>query len=335
MKKKDGLLKEAAFLLAILVLLAVALFSILQILEKTVFYRPPGEEETVVRKTVTHNGVDYYPRQDITTILVMGIDRFGVVEDSGASSNSGHNDLTVLLIVDESRQVCDVLHINRDTMMEVRMLGLDGRFAGTWFGQLAVAHTSGTGLKDSAENVAETLSDFLGGVRIDHYVAMNMDAIAILNDAVGGVTVTVTEDFSAVDPEIPMGEVKLMGNHALNFVRTRKDVGDQLNLSRIERHKEYMDGFVEAFRAKRATGADFILDAYEAVAPYMVTDCSANLIASMIQRYEDYQIGQILSPAGENVMGETYFEFHADEAALKELVLQLFYAEKESSSERE
>lgn len=328
--RKNKLVKESAFLIVILLLIAAALFSALQILESTVFYHPPGEEDTVVRKTVTHDGVDYYPRQDITTVLVLGIDRFGPVEDSGAYTNPGANDLNVLLVIDESRGICDVLHLNRDTMLDVSVLGLDGRNAGTWFGQLAIAHTYGSGLEDSCENAVNTISAFLNGIRIDYYVALNMDAISILNDAVGGVTVNVTDDFSRVDPTIVMGEVKLLGEHALNFVRTRKDVGDQLNLSRIERHKEYMDGFVDAFREKRAAEPDFVLDAYESVEPYIVTNCSANVISSMLQRYGDYEIGQIVSPPGENVMGEKYFEFYVDETQLTQQVLRLFYAPKEA-----
>ena len=59
----------------------------------------------------------------------------------------------------------------------------------------------------------------------NYYISMNMDAIAILNDAVGGVTVNVTDDFSAVDPSITKGEVTLKGDQALTFIQTRKDVG--------------------------------------------------------------------------------------------------------------
>ena len=157
---------------------------------------------------------------------------------------------------------------------------------------------------------------------------MNMDAIAILNDAVGGVTVNVTEDFSQVDPTITRGQVHLLGDHAVNFVRTRKDVGDQLNLSRIERHKEYIDGFADAFRAKREADPEFMVHAYEEVEPYIVTDCSLNAITGMMDRYGDYAIGEILSPEGENVVGEEYMEFYVDEEKLDELILRLFYAPK-------
>lgn len=327
-KRKHVNAKDFALPALILILVLVMLYSGLRIVESTVLHS--GEEtESFVSKTITRDGVDYWPRQDITTVMVLGIDQYGPVADSGSYNNRGAADMDMLLIFDELSGTCSVLHLNRDTMLEMPVLGIGGRKAGTYYGQLALSHTYGSGLEDSCENTRETISDFLYGIRIDYYVAMNMDAISILNDAVGGVTVNVTEDFSRVDPTIGMGQVKLMGQQAINFVRTRKDVGDQLNLSRIERQKEYIDGFVEAFRAKQEANAEFIVSAYEQAAPYLVTDCSVNVISGMIDRYGDYEIREVVTPEGENVMGEEYFEFYVDEEKLDELILRLFYAPKE------
>jgi LCP family protein required for cell wall assembly len=325
-KSKHG--GDLLFAAVILFLVLVILYSGLQIVESTVFRTGQEPADKVSSKTITRDGVDYFPRQDITTVLVLGIDQFGPVADSGAYSNRGAADMDILLIFDETNEVCNVLHLNRDTMLEMPVLGIGGRKAGTYFGQLALAHTYGNGLEDSCENSREAVSDFLYGLRIDYYVSMNMDAIAILNDAVGGVTVNVTQDFSNVDPSIGMGPVTLMGQQAIHYVRTRKGVGDQLNLSRIERHKVYLDAFAEAFRAKREREPEFIMEAYEAVAPYLVTDCSGNAITGMVDRYSDYTIGEVISPEGENVVGQEYMEFYVNEEALDALILRLFYAPK-------
>jgi anionic cell wall polymer biosynthesis LytR-Cps2A-Psr (LCP) family protein len=146
---------------------------------------------------------------------------------------------------------------------------------------------------------------------------------------VGGVTVEVTEDFSLVDPTIPMGTVKLTGQQALNFVRTRKDVGDQLNMTRMERQMTYIRGFSQALKAKHETDATFVLNIYEELKPYVVTDCSGKVLASLLERYATYELGQIVSPKGENVMGQKYYEFHVDETDLQRIMLELFYAPKQ------
>ena len=327
MKKKKHV-RKLVFFAVILILVLMMLYSGLQILESTVLHSGQGTENKFVSKTITRDGVDYFPRQDITTVLVMGIDRYGPVEDSGFYTNIGAADMNMVLIFDEVNEVCTILHLNRDTMLEMPVLGIGGKQAGTFYGQLALAHTYGTGLSDSCVNTREAVSDFLYGIEIDYYVAMHMDAISILNDAAGGVTVNVTEDFSQVDPAIGMGRVTLMGEQAINFVRTRKDVGDQLNLSRIERQQEYLDGFVAAFRAKQETETEFIITAYEQVQPYLVTDCSANAISVMVDRFSDFRIGEVVTPEGENVLGEEYYEFYVDEEKLDALILRLFYAPK-------
>lgn len=320
--------KDALYLIMILILVLVVLYSGLRVLEATVLRPAQNEDVPIVKKTIVRDGVEYYPRQDITTVLVIGIDQFGPVESSGYYHNTGAADLDVLLIFDETNKLCNVLQLNRDTMLEMPVLGMGGKQAGTFFGQLALSHTYGTGLEDSCQNTVQTVSDFLYGIQIDYYVAMNMDAIPIINDAVGGVTVTVTEDFSAVDPTITMGEMTLHGDQAITFVRSRKDVGDQQNTSRIQRQKAYMSGFMDAVKVKRETGLGFVLEAYEQAKPYLVTNCSANAVSGMIDRYEDFELNEIVTPEGESVRGEEYMEFYVDEEKLDELILRLFYAPK-------
>ena len=224
-------------------------------------------------------------------------------------------------------------------MLEMPILGIGGKQAGTAFQQLALSHTYGSGLEDSCVNTRKTVSSFLYGLEIDYYISLNMDAIALLNDAVGGVTVTVTEDFSNVDPllkeqknqvdhTIGMGEVTLMGQQAVSFVRGRGGVGDELNVSRMERQKEYLGNFMEAFLSKKDAGVAFLTEVYDQVTPYSVTDCSITVLEDMVSRYGDYPIVEIVSPAGENRKGEVYMEYYVDEEALDDLILRLFYAPK-------
>ena len=320
--------KSILFPCVVLILVIVMLISGLQILESTVFHQ--GMEPTSAsRKTIERDGVQYFPRQDITVVMILGIDQMGKVEPTNSYNNPGASDMVALMIFDEKNQECRILCLNRDTMLDMPILGIGGKKAGTAYQQLALSHTYGTGMADSCENTKETVSNFLYGLQIDYYVSLNMDAIAILNDAVGGVTVTVEDDFSNVDPTIGKGEVTLIGHQAVSFVRGRGGVGDELNVSRMERQKEYIDGFMKAFLGKREEGITFLLEAYEKATPYMVTDCSVTVLQDITQRYANYPIVEILSPEGENRKGETYMEYYVDENKLDKLILRLFYAPKE------
>lgn len=324
-----GKKKAPVFTTVLLVILAglVAFsgFKIYDSLNKSSEVSSNSEHKT---KTITVDGVDYFPRQDITVLMLMGIDEHGEVKKSESYNNTGENDMVALAVFDEQDKSYSVLALNRDTMMDIYALSVTGQPAGTIYGQLALAHTFGTGLEDSCENTVRTVSDFLSGVTVDYYLSMNMDAIAILNDAVGGVTVTVSDDFSKVDDTISTGEVTLNGEQALSFVQTRKDVSDQLNISRMDRHKEYMENFVTAFNAKVKESDTFVLETYEKVAPYVVSDCSINSMSAMLNRYADYTLREVVTPVGENVLTSDYVEFYVDEEELQKLIIKIFYKEK-------
>lgn len=325
-KQKNG--KQIAYFCVILILVLVMIFSGLLILESTVFYDKALAGEQIKTKTISRDGVKYYPRQDITVMMVLGLDQMGPIEPRPQAENESNADMVALLVFDETNKKFDILCLNRDTMLYVPVLDDLGKPTGSYFGQLSLAHLYGTGMEDSCENTRTAVSNFLYGIQIDHYVSMNMDAISILNDAVGGVTVTVTDDFSAVDPTITMGEMHLQGNQAISFVRSRTNLGDELSISRVERHQEYLRGFMQALQTKEADSETFVLSTFDKVSPYIVTDCSANVLSGMMSRYDDYQMGEILSPEGENILGKEYYEFYADEEKLDDLILRLFYAPK-------
>ena len=325
---RRGLFKKIAFLCVILVLVLVMVYSGLRILESTVFQSGSGTADETGSKTLIRDGIAYFPRQDITVIMLLGIDKFGEVEESGSYNNPATADMISLLIFDESAETCNVLCLNRDTILEMPVLGIGGKEAGTIRQQLALAHTYGSGLEDSCENVRKTVSKFLYDIPIDYYVAMRMNAVSILNDAVGGVTVTVVDDFSAVDPTITMGQMTLRGEQAIHFVQTRKGVDDQTNLSRMKRQEAYMDGFVKAFQECQSESTEFFVNTYDSVAPYIVSDCSVNALSGMMSRYAQYEVQEVISPKGENVRGEKHFEFYVDEADLDALILKLLYAPK-------
>ena len=314
-------------MIIILILVLVFIISGLQFLESTVFHSESTGSETE-RKTIIRDGVEYFPRLDTTVVLVAGIDETGPVTSSGSYNNPGEADVVSLMIFDETNKKVDILTLNRDTMLEMPILGLNGKVAGTNYGQLALAHTYGSGLEDSGENLRDTVSDFLYGIRIDYYVTLNMDAIAILTDAVGGVPVTVNDDFSDIDPDITMGEMTLTGEQALTFVRTRYGLGDQLNVTRMQRQREYMLGFMDAFKESVGGSSSFALKTYEKVRPYMVTDCSSTAMTALINRCGGYALGDVVSIEGENVKGEEFMEYHVDEEKLDQVILKYLYAPK-------
>lgn len=318
---------DLVFVCVILALVFVILYSGLRILESTVFYGQNGVELQTQSKTITRNGVKYFPRQDITVMMLLGIGWEGEA-DVKEMNHGGAVDMAALMIFDPEKEQCDILTLNRDMMVHMPVINSSGREEGTFFGQLAYSHTFGTGVEDSCEYTRRTISNLLYGLQIDYYFALNMDAISIVNDAVGGVTVNITDDFSATDPSMTKGTVTLRGKQARTFVQSRMSIGDGLNLSRMRRQEAYMRNFVPALQDALEQDSAFVIRLYEQIADYTVTDCSATILSRLSEDYGDYSMGQIYSIAGENKVGEEFMEFYADEEALDALILDLFYAPK-------
>lgn len=313
-------------LVIILILVPVFILSGLQFLESTGLF-DRGQEPPIKTKTIIRDGKAYYPRQDITVILLAGIDESGKAEASGSYNNPGEADMVTLLVFDNTNKKLDVIALNRDTMLEIPVIGVTGQNAGTKTAQLALAHTYGSGMKDSAKNLSKTVSTYLYDLQINYYVTLRMDAIAILNDAVGGVEVEITEDFSAIDPSMT-GKVRLTGEQAQIYLQTRRGLGDELNLSRMQRQEKYMRAFVAALKARSEISAEFAVDLFEQVSAYMVTDCTAKTISSFSQRFADYAMGDIVTFEGTNV-AEEYMEFHVTEQQKDKVVLKYLYALKD------
>ena len=325
MKKKTR--TDVIFVCVILALVLVILYSGLRILESTVFYGGDQETMQTESKTITRNGIKFFPRQDITVLMLLGIGWEGEATVK-EMNHGGAVDMAALMIFDPKTEKCDVLTLNRDMMVDMPMIDLNGKESGVFHGQLSYSHTYGTGMEDSCENTRKTISNLLYGLNIDHYFAINMDAIGILNDAVGGVTVNITDDFTGTDSSLVKGEMTLRGEQARTFVQSRMSVGDGLNLSRMRRQEEYMKGFVSALMGKMDADDTFVLRAYESVADYTVTDCSAAVLSRLAEDFENYSLGDVFTVEGENKEGTRYMEFYADEEALDALILEHFYAPK-------
>ena len=66
--------KSILYVCIFLLLVAGLIFSGLQLLESTVYSDQSMETEEWTSKTVTVDGVEYFPRQDITVVMALGID---------------------------------------------------------------------------------------------------------------------------------------------------------------------------------------------------------------------------------------------------------------------
>lgn len=283
------------------------------------------------REITYYNGTAYAKKEDLETVLLLGVDKFEGETPEGYLNNQ-QADFLLLLVMDKENETCTPIQLNRDTMTQIQILGVTGEPAGTFTGQLALAHTYGSGEEDSCENTVLAVSNLLYGMEIDHYVSLTMDGVALLNDLVGGVTVEVLDDFSGIDESLVQGEtVTLQGQQALTYVRSRGGMEDSSNLHRMERQRQYLAALQQQLKAAVQQEDGFTLDALLQLNEYMVSDCTVNQLSDLGDSLAAYQVSDILTTPGDAQEGEEFMEFTVDEAALQELVMDVFYEPVEES----
>ncbi len=274
------------------------------------------------------NGKMYRPKTNLSTILFMGIDQDSTEEQIGYR-NGGQADFLRLIVIDHSEKTLSQLAIDRDTMTPVIMLGVLGNRSGIRTMQISLSHSFGDGKAQSCELTVEAVSNLLFSAHINGYVAMNLDGISVLNDSIGGVTVTLTDDFSALDPEMTVGKtITLQGKQAELFVRSRMSMSIGTNVARMARQQTYVTAMLELLNSKISSSSEYVGKLYDELLSYVVTSYSRAQMINEAWSARNYTRNPVLELSGEHlVSADGFMEFHVDETALQEIVLQLFYQE--------
>ena len=87
-----------------------------------------------------------------------------------------------------------------------------------------------------------------------------------------------------------------------------------------------MEAFVDTAKKQAANDTGLVVDLYNGVNPYMVTNMGTDLFAQLLEATYDEK-NKITDIPGEKVDGIDFDEYHINETQLYEFVLQMFYQE--------
>ncbi len=311
------------------IILVFTIFSIARKIEKRIYRGEVTIEDISVPQEsgeIYYDGKWYSKNRKIETLLIMGVDTF----DDAEKKASTQADFNALLVVDNENKRIDVLHLNRDIMTDIKIKGDLGKYAGTEKRQLALSFAYGDRMTERATNTKWAVQNLLYDTNIDNYICVNMDRVDDINDLVDGVPVTIKEDLTNVDSAFTKGSsITLKGNQALNFVRARMDAGDGTNMARMERQKDYMYSFVKQLKRSMMDDDEFIYEALDELIDYITTDYTVQELMTFAQEKERFEIGDIITLAGDANYNNTFVEYYVDENELRKTVIDLFYKEKQ------
>lgn len=359
-RKRTKIILIIAGIMAVLCICVVTAFFVLRkIGEKSL----KGNVQNETKESyITYQGKKYQYKKDMVNILCLGIDirqenldqwaqedaqaqeevlqetendSKQVLERQKSAGNksgrrAGQADAIFLVALDTKEHTMDVIAVPRDTMVPVKKYSVGGEYQGTQEMQITLQHAYGDGKEQSCELMEEAVSNLFYQLPINGYCSINMLALPIVNDAVGGVTVHMDEDLTLLNPEFTVGsDVLLQGDAAMDFVGGRDITVAQSSLDRIGRQKEYLMSFIPA--AKKAVKKDITLpvELYQTLSEYMVTDISADEVTYLASE------GIQCSFSKDNLhmidvdvqMGVEYEEYYAKDEELYQMIIDIFYEE--------
>ncbi|MEV5979329.1 LCP family protein [Streptomyces sp. NPDC052114] len=200
-------------------------------------------------------GTGGFSKDRAINILVMGTDKRSGDGNKGYGDegSAGHADTTILLHVSKDRTNATALSIPRDMITDIPdcPTTMDDGTKKTIPGSQNVRFNESLGQFDRTPSCTMRTVTKITGIKLDHFMVADFNAVKTLSSAVGGVEVCLAKDIDDPKSHLKLGKGKhtIEGEEALAFVRTRHSVGTGGDLSRIELQQQFLSALMRKLKS--------------------------------------------------------------------------------------
>ena len=244
----------------------------------------------------------------------------------------GQADAVVLFTFNLETGAVKVISIPRDSMVDVSEYAGDA-YVGQDTMQLCLAYSYGDGAWTSSQRVADLVSRVLYDVPVSYYFTLNLQGIAALNDAIGGVTLTPLQTLTKSENIVEGQQTTLWGDDARLYVQWRDQSDNTSSLDRQQRQMQYLSAFFEQAIAAAKADPAVIANIYNTAAQYAWTTLGFDEFSYLASQVLSLGISSVdvESLPGTMGMGERYAEFYLDKEGVRQVVLTTFYHEVDAT----
>lgn len=279
------------------------------------------------KATVEHKGEYYVLNDNIFSILFMGVDTNDAEQFKNIGVTAHQADSLILAVIEPKADTLTMINIPRMTITDIKQLDAGFHYARTTRSPLCIQYAFGDGKELSCNLTREAVSELLFHIPISRYISMNLDGLFAANDAIGGVRLTLLDDFTGFNPSMKKGQdYTLTGKDAEFYVRGRMEKGlDGTNMSRMKRHIQYYKAFFATAKGKLKSDPMFAVNLYNSMRGSVQTDLTVEEIIYLSKVVVNMEMKDenIYTLEG-TVKNEDFF---VDDAALKDLLIRVFYTE--------
>ena len=314
-----------------LIVIAASVFGVLNVVGKRQIQKDSGGVQTNPfsvtydeGKTVEYNGQTYVLNENIVTVAAIGLDResFGLKDDK--IGTAGQADFILIVTMDLKSGLVSPIMIPRDTMVDVDQYTVDGQYVGVENMQICLSFAYGDGGETSSRNVLTSAQRVLYGVPVHLYGVLDLEGIPALNDAIGGVSVTLQEDFGG---SYAGDRITLHGDQAEEFVRSRDTSRMDSDAPRRARQIQYVRAYTDKVTHAAIRDLGVIRKLYNTAMQYAFTNVSLSKVTYIATTLlsKGVSVGEVQTLAGTLRAGDPYAEYILDEKSAFETVLNVFY----------
>ncbi|MFC8435050.1 LCP family protein [Streptomyces sp. NPDC057253] len=227
-------------------------------------------------------------------ILVMGSDGRtskadcklgGGCSRTGVQTGNGNADVQMVVHISADRSNATVMSIPRDTMVNVPACkdSENGQSTSGYYGQINSALQYGPACQ------VATIHQ-LTGIPIDHFVKLDFSGVVKMSDAVGGVSVCVSDNVYDTYSHLKLskGTHTLKGEAALEFVRSRHGFGDGSDLGRTVSQHIFLSAMIRKFKsAGTLTDPTAVYDLADAATKALTVDDGLGSVKKLISLAAD------------------------------------------------
>ncbi|MDL2327742.1 LCP family protein [Ruminococcaceae bacterium OttesenSCG-928-A11] len=201
------------------------------------YYANPGALGTILPFDFGSNAPTGYKKSEVVHILIVGIDN---EEGRSYGAGLGLTDMLLYCRYDLKSNQLNMLQVPRDSY-----IGEDYPTGGT--GKINALLISGTD-KDNPINNLTTAFQAKFKLPVDHYVAMDMDALKTIVNTFGGLKVYVPRDMSYGGSSLQQGWRWLDGDATEFFVRNRHGAGfERGDIDRLDNQRHFYSALFRRF----------------------------------------------------------------------------------------
>lgn len=329
--KKVLLAIACTFMALVLLTVGTALFLIFKgksdLLTDDIQISSPKEIQATVQEGgqyIVYNGVTYKYNENVTTLLFMGTDKRDL-NDQNEQGTGGQADVIVMMALDLKNRKLTMVNVPRDTMTDVAIYSASGYYTGMKKQQICLSYAYGDGKKTSCNNTMASVRRIFYNIPVSTYYSLDLDGIAAMNDAVGGVDVVSPETINKFKEG---QQYHLQGGDAESFVRDRVHDRADANMLRMQRQQVYARSFMNTVMSSVRKNPSVAVDLFNESAPYSCTNLNA---AKVMYLAQDIVLHGSLSAEIVTVPGKTTLnaneqaEFNISEKEFYEQFLSVYY----------